>query len=286
LSNVTVRRFEQGNLDFAYKLLLTERWNDWREDAARMLDYEPEGCFMAQVNHERAGHIFSVSYGTLAWIGYVIVKTEFRKRGIATLLMKKTLEYLHSKRVQTVKLEAVPGIADLYRKLGFTDEYDSLRFVGTSQRWDLAKAGNVKPMVAGEIPEITKFDQRYFGADRAKVLSKLFQAYPELCFVSRDASGIKGYIMCRRAEFGYSLGPWICNPENPEAARTLLTTCLSATEPNSKTFIGTPALNKTATEILQELSFEQYSKSIRMRMGKRLNDRIGGIFAIGGPMKG
>jgi N-acetylglutamate synthase-like GNAT family acetyltransferase len=48
-----------------------------------------------------------------------------------------------------------------------------------------------------------------------------------------------------------------------------------------------PALNKDAIEILQEFGFEQYSKSIRMRFGKNLrNERLNGIFAIGGPMKG
>jgi ribosomal protein S18 acetylase RimI-like enzyme len=286
LGNVTVREFEQGDLDFAYEMLVIEEWNDRREDAERMLDYEPEGCFMAEVNRERAGHIFSISYASLAWIGYVIVKAKYRNRGIATLLMKKALDYLRSKHVQTVKLEAVPEIADLYRKLGFTDEYDSLRLVGTSRTYDSAKGENVKPMIADEIAEVAMFDEKYFGADRSKVLTKLFQDYPELCFVSHGASGVEGYVMCRRAEFGYKLGPWVCKPENPEAAKRLLLECLSAIEPESKIFIGAPAPNKTAIEILQKLGFEQHSRSIRMRHGKTLNDRISGIFAIGGPMKG
>lgn len=286
MGNVAVREFEQGDLGFAYEMLMIEEWNDRREDAERMLGYEPEGCFMAEVNQERAGHIFSISYASLAWIGYVIVKVEYRNRGVATLLMKKALDYLRSKRVQTVKLEAVPEIANLYRKLGFTDEYDSLRFVGASQKYDSAKDRNVKPMIADEIAEVAMFDEKYFGADRSKVLGRLFQDYPELCFVSHEASGVEGYVMCRSAEFGYKLGPWVCKPESPEGAENLLSACLSATEPESKIFIGTPAPNRTAIEILQKLGFKQYSRSIRMRHGKTLNDRIGGIFAIGGPMKG
>ncbi len=283
---MSVRRLEDSDLDFVYEMLLKEEWNDRREDAVRMLSFEPEGCFLVEVGHERVGHTFSICYGSLAWIGYVIVKAEFRNRGIATLLMKKTLEYLHGKHVQTVKLEAVPEIADFYRKLGFTDEYYSLRFAGTSKHYDLPKDSIVKPTTPGQISEIAGFDAGYFGADRSRVLMKLFDEFPELCFVARGASGMEGYIMCRRAEFGYKLGPWICKPEDSEAAKQLLAACLSATEPDSKIYIGTPAPNTTATNILKHFGFQQYSKSIRMRLGKPTNDRITGIFAIGGPMKG
>ena len=59
------------------------------------------------------------------------------------------------------------------------------------------------------------------------------------------------------------------------------------TWPKKSIYLGVPAVNKDAVEILQEFGFEQYSKSIRMHFGKNLkNERTGGIFAIGGAMKG
>ena len=284
---LSIRNAVRGDLDFVHEMLLKEEWNDRREDAARMLGFEPEGCLLAEADNVCAGHIFSITYGSsLAWIGYVIVKAEFRNQGIATLLMKKALEYIRGKRVQTVKLEAVPEIADLYHKLGFIDEYDSLRFAGTSRHYALPRDSTVKPLTPSLIAEISRFDATYFGTDRTRVLSKLHDEFPELCLVDRGPSGVEGYVMCRRAEFGYKLGPWVCRPGNPEVARQLLTTCLSALEPNAQVFIGTPAPNTTATRILQEYGFTQYSKSIRMRLGQPANDRIAGIFAIGGPMKG
>ena len=287
MNGLSIRNVAESDVDFVHEMLLKEEWNDRLDDVVRMLGFEPEGCFLTEVNDVRAGHVFSITYGSLlAWIGYVIVKAEYRNRGIATLLMKKALDYLRGKRVQTVKLEAVPEIANLYRKLGFTDEYDSLRFAGTSRHHDLPRDSTVKSLTPSLIAETARFDATYFGADRIRVLSKLYDEFPELCFVERRASGVEGYVMCRRAEFGYKLGPWVCRPENPEAAKQLLVACLSATEPNSKTFIGTPAPNTTATRILQEYGFTQYSKSIRMRLGRPANDRVTGIFAIGGPMKG
>ena len=287
MTSITVRRLDAGDLDFAHEMLLSEDWNDRYEDAERMLSYEPEGCFIAEIGQERVGHVFSVSYRTLAWIGYLIVKAGYRKKGIATMLMKKALDYLQKKKhVKTVKLEAVPEIADLYRKLGFTDEYDSLRFAGTAQHHSMQAKSIVQPASHSLIPDIAEFDAAYFGANRARVLSKLLDAFPHLFFVARHDSGLEGYIACRKAESGYKLGPWVCNPQKPKTAEQLLTACLPAIEPHSRIFIGTPAPNRTAVTILARYGFERYSRSLRMRLGPPTRDRVEGVFAIGGPMKG
>jgi len=52
-------------------------------------------------------------------------------------------------------------------------------------------------------------------------------------------------------------------------------------------YVGVPAVNRAAVEFLQDFDFRQYSKSIRMYFGEKLEtERVNGIFAIGGPEKG
>ena len=93
--------------------------------------------------------------------------------------------------------------------------------------------------------------------------------------------------MCRETESGYRIGPWVCNPENTQVARELLMKCMKKIRQNGKLYVGVPAVNKAAVEILQDFNFKQYSKSIRMYFGKKLEtERVDGIFAIGGPEKG
>jgi len=93
--------------------------------------------------------------------------------------------------------------------------------------------------------------------------------------------------MCRKAEIGYRIGPWVCNPEHPKAAQELLMKCVKTIGRNKKLYVGVPAVNRKAVEILHDLNFKQYSKSIRMYLGKKLEtERADGIFAIGGPEKG
>ncbi len=266
---------------------MIEQWDDTRNDIKRMFSYEPDGCFIAEVNYEPVGHVFSISYGRLGWIGLLIVKAEYRRNGVGTLLTKKAINYLLDCGVKTIRLEAVPTITNLYRKLGFVDKYYSLRFIGVSRKIVSLSSYYVKTLKKEELVKLAKFDAGYFGANRTKVLSGLHQNNPQLCFVSYTDAKIVGYLMCRKTETGYKIGPWVCNPENPQVARKLLIECMETITHNAKLYVGVPAVNKAAVEILQDFDFEQYSKSVRMFFGKKLEtESVNGVFAIGGPEKG
>jgi hypothetical protein len=194
---------------------------------------------------------------------------------------------LQNKKVETIELDAVPEIADLYRNLGFVDEYDSLRFMGTHQYAHLLGDTSIEPIRQEIVREIAKFDQKYFGADRVRVLSKLFEENPDFSFVSRKGSDITGYITCRRAERGYNLGPWTCDPKNPLDAEALFKACLNKCEPDSEIYVGVPSPNISAVGILTRYGLKQYSKSIQMTLGKKPEtEDPHGVFAIAGAMKG
>ncbi len=287
MKGVSIRNLRADDLDFVYAMVTTEQWNDRKDDLKRMLEYEPDGCFIAEVNNKAAGHVFTVSYGKLGWIGLLIVKPKYRRIGIGRVLTEKAKQYLMSVGTTTIKLEAVPEISQLYRNMGFVGEYDSFRFKGVYTTHQTLEDRHVTLMEEEMIKEIAEFDAQYFGAERTRVLSSLYQADPTLCLVSSQQSRIRGYIMCRKAETGYKLGPWVCAPCSKRTAEALFTGCLQRIEPKASVFVGVPAANKEAVEILQAHGFAQYSKSIRMRLGGRLQGEcINGVFAIGGPMKG
>jgi ribosomal protein S18 acetylase RimI-like enzyme len=206
---------------------------------------------------------------------------------VATLLVRKAIDYLKQCGVETIKLEAVPEIADLYRRLGFIDEFDSLRFTGRIGTKAPHPTDSISPMQKEEIGEIAKFDAKYFGAYRTGILTKLYQENPKFCFVSHENSGLAGYVMYRRADVGYSLGPFVCDPKNPKASEALLARCIHELGSQTSIHVGVPAVNRRAVEILRDCGFRQSSKSIRMSLGKSVeNEEVEGIFAIGGAMKG
>lgn len=287
MRNVTVRQLAETDIGFAHEMTFVKQWNDRLEDIKRMFDFEPAGCFIAEVDKKSVGHAFAIRYGKLGWIGLLIVKTEYRRMGIGRLLMEKARGCLLECGAETVKLEAVPEISGLYRGLGFEDEYDSLRFKGINENLPVQSNGLIELMTERDLEELAKFDAGFFGADRIRVLAQLFQEYPQFCFVARSCSRIAGYVMCRKALVGCKLGPWVCDPGKPNVAKQLLVHCLTELEPRSEVFVGVPSVNTSSIRILEQLGFAKYSYSVRMRYGEPLkNECVKGVFAIGGPMKG
>jgi ribosomal protein S18 acetylase RimI-like enzyme len=286
MEHFSIRKLEKRDIDFAFRMTVVENWNNTVEDIHRVFDCEPNGCFVAEVDGSRAGHVFTVSYGKLGWMGLLIVKANYRRMGIGKLLMEKARDYLLSQGMETIKLEAVPEISNLYRALGFVDEYDSLRLTGTCRSSSPLENASISLAQREDLRELVRFDAEYFGASRQHVLTWLYRANPRLCLVARLKSEFVGYIMCRRALSGFKVGPWICNPRNPQIANRLLRECMNRLESGEKVYVGVPAVNVAATEILEQAGFEQFSKSIRMRLGKEFKDCVNGVFAIGDPMKG
>ena len=80
--------------------------------------------FVALMDDDLVGTITTTSYGTeLAWIGMMLVHPDFRRRGIATALMKAGLDYLRGGGVRCMKLDATPAGQPVYEKLGFQPEW-------------------------------------------------------------------------------------------------------------------------------------------------------------------
>ena len=287
MEDFSVWRLVEKDIEFVYQMNVTEDWNDRINDIRRMFNYEPDGSLVAEVDGVPVGHVFTVNYGRLGWIGLLIVKLEYRKKGVGTLLMKKAVDYLLHCGVETIKLEAVPEISDLYRRLGFIDEFDSLRFISTSRKTVSRRIDSTKGIERGKMADIARFDAEYFGTDRTRVLLSLYQENPKLCFACYEGSDVVGYVMCRRATRGYNLGPFVCNPKNLGVARELLARSIEKIGPNTAIYSGIPATNEKAVMIFQEFGFKPYSKSIRMHLGKHPTiENVSGIFAIGGAMKG
>ncbi len=99
-------------------------WNMADEDFQFMLNLEPEGCFVAFDGRERVGIATSISFGKVGWFGNLIVKEKYRNKGVGSLLVKHSINYLQAKGVKTIGLYAYPNLIGFYGKLGFKVDED------------------------------------------------------------------------------------------------------------------------------------------------------------------
>mgnify|MGYP000427396230 CR=1 FL=1 len=300
---IYIRNFTEDDIDFAVELIRIERWNYLPVDIKRLLEYEPNGCFVAEKNNKRVGFIFTISYdralksgykSRIGWIALLIIHPTYRRRGIGTALTKHAMDYLYNIGANSIWLHSDKNAVRFYQKLGFEILGETLRLKMKSEALRDADIFTVEqdidPLNKDDLEKIAQFDALYFGANRLEVLKRLYRDYPHFCYVARSSGKIIGYIMSRKNLKGYSIGPFICHPKYLDIARSLLCKCLASMLQRNKNFritIDVPSENLYALSLLLKLGFQSSSKTIRMCYGERGHFReIKSIFAFGGLEKG
>jgi GNAT superfamily N-acetyltransferase len=187
-------------------------WNQTAADWSRFLEASPEGCFVAVEDGRVCGTATTITYeNRYAWIGMVLVDPEYRKQGIGTQLLQRTIDYLDHRNIPTMKLDATPLGQPLYSKLGFETEYKI-------ERWTLKRPCNTIASVAGsgklalteaQLDPVFRLDQEVFGADRSFLLSSLRERSPGLAIGVWSEGRPQGYAFGRSGLFADHLGPWV-----------------------------------------------------------------------------
>src|SRR5256885_11667052 len=98
-----------ADIGFGMKLKAAAGWNQLPADWKRLIDLEPEGCFVLESDGQPVGSVTTTLYERrLAWIGMVLVAPEQRRQGFGTTLLEAAMDYCQCQRVEVIKLDATP----------------------------------------------------------------------------------------------------------------------------------------------------------------------------------
>jgi ribosomal protein S18 acetylase RimI-like enzyme len=288
---------EAGDLDFALKLAKDEGWDYFREDFERLLSYSPGGCFIATADGRDCGMVTTTPYGeSSAFIGCLLVDPAMRGRKRGEALFDAALDHLRSSGVSSVHLEALPRAVGLYRRKGFKTLWQSLRLLGmeartpffhsSGEKLEMVPGLDVRPYEPGDLEKLIAVDHDLTGLDRSDVLRDLLGRFGNLTFVCLRENEVVGFLSARPATRGYRLGPWVCKPDGEVIPRMLLDIA-SRTFEGEKLFVGLPAVNTVAVNLLKRHGFRDGLTCSRMRWGEDASDGDpNSIFGIASAEKG
>jgi len=267
------------DIGFAISLTDIEGWGNIAADFERLIYFEPEGCFIARDKDDRVGMISTTACGDYAFIGSLIVKSEYRRRGIAETLMHHAMSYLHKRGVSCIELDATFQGVPLYRKLGFKDKYLSLRLM---RKADLGQA-EIPHISAYSADDIISFDKKMTGLDRRAILSRFIDEFDNSVYLS-GTGRIDGYgLVTPRAGNIRAIGPIVAGSET--VAQKLIDEIVRKNAGHD-IGIGLPGTAPhEITSILMGHRFEYLAPSLRMYFGQRL-EYESGVYAILSPAKG
>ena len=209
---VVVRPFRPADVALAQELRALAGWNQTERDWLGYLRFQPDGCFVAELDGRPVGTATTIRYGDqFGWIGMVLVHPDCRRLGVGRALLQHAIADLQAHGVRCVKLDATPMGRKVYVPLGFVAEYELARFEGTVAEPAAASASAPECVTAfgpEVLAEVVQLDAEIFGAARPIVLAELAARNPSLCFVAPEAGGVRGYLIAREGANAVQVGPW------------------------------------------------------------------------------
>jgi GNAT superfamily N-acetyltransferase len=261
-----LRRLRAEDIPAAAQLSARAGWNQTEEDWWTLLELSPEGCLAIEVDGQLAATTTLLCYGRkLAWIGMVLTKAEYQRRGFARRLMACAIENADKMGIATTKLDATNQGQRLYESLGFQTEQEI-------ERWSRPGGTGQPPLsgVSGEQPW-RGLDELVFGTDRSRLLSRLAQ-------LNAPRSISQSYLFTRPGQMTAYLGP--CVSEDPRVARHLIEDCVN--DGQCAWSWDLFPRNQDAVTLARDLGFSPKRHLVRMARGKELREKENSIYAIAG----
>src|ERR1700751_2813210 len=214
-SKEVLRPLRSDDIPAAFQLSTQASWNQTEEDWRTLLDLAPKTCFGIEIRGELASTTTLICYGRcLGWIGMVLTKSEFQRRGLARKLLHHSLNVADKMGIETLKLDATDQGQSLYVQCGFRGEHQI-------ERWSRPDGQAAQfPSVRTDSRAWAEPDLKYFGADRLPLLER---------FAQRNSPLVqnRAYLFARPGRVCAYIGP--CMSDTPGHARTLISTRLEST---------------------------------------------------------
>ena len=280
MNTVRIRTMTTDDLALGLRLSRQAGWNQTEADWLRLLYFEPEGCFVAELDGSAVGTTTTCVLGQVAWIAMVLVDENHRRRGIGTHLLREALDHLDSRQVPTIRLDATELGRPVYEKLGFIPEYDLARYHGIAPSCPAPLT--VAEATSDAYPDIIEFDKVITGTNRQKMLIRLFEEFPQGLRTLPRHGKIEGYVTMRPGASAVQIGPCVATND---AGSILLCDALDRCA-GEHVFIDIPLDNTGAVKIAESSGLGIQRRFTRMYRGKKVTDTIEALWASSSPEKG
>jgi GNAT superfamily N-acetyltransferase len=286
--NVAVKSsLSAAELDDLGALVSEARWNQTAADWHLFIEL---GRVYAA--HTATGRIMATTAilpygGRFAWISMVLVAGSYRRRGLATLLMRRATDDLSAARLVPV-LDATPDGRAVYRALGFADCWGFHRLrrerqdarQGARDRFPAPAGVTIRSIADEDWPALCAFDAAAFGAERSAVLGALRGRLPAAELIAKTGDRILGFSLGRDGRVAAHIGPLVA--ENDAIACAIVAHALDGIE--APLFVDLADAKSNVRAFLEARGFAAVRPFTRMLHGRSARfDDPARTFAVVGP---
>ncbi len=255
----TIRTMTRRDVDTAIEWAAREGWNPGGHDGECYFAADPEGFLLGELDGEPVATISVVKYGkTFGFLGFYIVRPEFRGRGCGLEIWKAGLNRLGDRNIG---LDGVVAQQDNYIKSGFKLAHRNMRFAG---RGGGAASGCPDIVALDALPcaDVNAYGRAFFPADRS-AFWRCWIGQPEAHALGiRRGGALHGYGVMRPCRVGWKIGPLFA--DNAESAEALFVDLKSKVGSGDQVFLDVPEPNRDALLLAERHGLRVSFETARM----------------------
>ncbi|WIO74056.1 GNAT family N-acetyltransferase [Porticoccaceae bacterium LTM1] len=269
-SLLNIRNMTRPEVDTLVEWAAVEGWNPGMHDADLFWAADPDAFIAAEIDREMIGGGAITSYnGEFGFMGFFIVKPEYRGQGIGNTLWHARLNRLKGRLRPdaAIGMDGVFNMQSYYAKGGFVFSHRNLRF--RSEIPEASKAPqesdpNVVPLASVPFDELLHYDRSCFPAPRSAFLEKWITQDDALALGYVRDGELLGYGVIRRCCEGCKIGPLFADDT---AVADALYEQLSAFAAGGPLFLDVPENNPAAMAFVAERKMIEVFGCARMYVG-------------------
>jgi GNAT superfamily N-acetyltransferase len=270
-----IRTMEREEIDIAVNWAEQEGWNPGLHDAACYSVTDPGGFLIGLLGDQPIATISAVRYGgSFGFLGFYIVKPEYRGQGYGIQIWNTAMEYLAGRNIG---LDGVVEQQDNYKKSGFQTAYRNIRYEGIGSG-STSQYSSILQLSSFPFEVVISYDRPFFPIERPSFLNAWINQPASYAVGAMRNDSLAGYGVIRRCRSGHKIGP--LHADSPELAERIFLALLSKAGPSEAVYLDVPEVNQAAVALAERHHMTVSFETVRMYTGKPPNIPLNRLFGV------
>ena len=269
-----IRVLNESEIQLAVDWAAAEGWNPGLNDAAIFYNTDPQGFVAGFLEGKPIATISAIRYGeNFGFVGFYVVKPEFRGRGFGLRLWKAAMDRLEGRNIG---LDGVVAQQENYKKSGFSLAYRNVRFIGKGYAGKRLSS-SVVPLSQVPFGQVAHYDGKLFFTLRPEFLQPWIGQPTARALGYVKEGRLQGYGVIRQCGAGCKIGPLFADNESIANALFL---SLAGWADGQEVFLDIPAPNDAAQALVRKHGMSPVFETARMYTGLTPPIELAKVFGV------